>query len=58
VTCEASLRGWWRIVAGLLAPVVPLAYVVGQTIGWFSVWFPELVTSSEITLLNEHGENL
>ena len=56
VTCEASLRGWRRIVAGLLAPSIPLAYALGQIVGWFTVWFPDPVKSSEITLLNERGE--
>ena len=58
VTCEASLRGWRRIGAGLIAPVVPLVYAVGQIIGWFAVWFPGPVASSEITLLNERGEKI
>jgi hypothetical protein len=58
VTCDASLRGWRRIVAGLIAPAIPLTYAVGQLIGWFAVWFPGPVASSEITLLNERGEQI
>jgi hypothetical protein len=57
-TCEASLRGWRRIVAGLIAPAIPLTYAVGQIIGWFAVWFPGPVAPAEITLLNERGEKI
>jgi GT2 family glycosyltransferase len=57
-TCESSLRSWRRIVAGLIAPAIPLTYAVGQIIGWYAVWFPGPVAPSEITLLNERGEKL
>ena len=57
-TCEASLRGWRRIVAGLIAPAIPLTYAIGQVIGWFAVWFPGPVESPEIRLLDEKGEDL
>jgi GT2 family glycosyltransferase len=57
-TCEASLRGWRRIGAGLLAPAIPLIYAIGQVIGWFTVWFPGPVESPEIRLLNENGAAL
>jgi GT2 family glycosyltransferase len=57
-TCEASLRGWRRIGAGLLAPAIPLIYAIGQVIGWFTVWFPVPVESPEIHLLDENGAAL
>lgn len=58
VTCEASLRGWRRLVAGLIAPAIPLIYSVGQIAGWIAVWFPGPVESPEIQLLDERGEAL
>jgi GT2 family glycosyltransferase len=57
-TCEASLRGWRRIVAGLIAPFIPFTYTFGQLVGWIAVWFPTPVESPEIKLLNETGEEL
>ena len=57
-TCETSLRGWRRLVAGLVAPAIPLTYAVGQVIGWFTVWFPVPADSPEVRLLNEKGEDL
>ena len=57
-TCEPSLRGGPRLVAGLIAPAVPLTYTIGQVIGWFTVWFPGPAASSEITLRNERGERI
>jgi hypothetical protein len=57
-TCEASLRGWRRIVAGLIAPAIPLTYALGQIAGWLTVWFPGQVASSDIALLNERGEKI
>jgi hypothetical protein len=57
-TCESSLRGPRRLIAGLIAPMVPLIYAVGQVMGWFAVWFPGPAASAEITLVNERGEKL
>jgi hypothetical protein len=58
VTCEASLRGWRRVVAGLIAPLIPFTYSLGQIIGWIAVWFPTPVESPEIRLFNEKGEEI
>jgi hypothetical protein len=58
VTCAGPLRGWRRIVAGLVAPAIPLTYAVGQIIGWFAVWFPGPVAAPEIRLLDEKGAPL
>jgi GT2 family glycosyltransferase len=57
VTCD-SLRGWQRVVAGLIAPLIPLTYAVGQALGWIALLFPTPASSSEIVLLNERGERL
>lgn len=57
-TTNSLLRGWQRIVAGLIAPLVPLTYAVGQVIGWIALLFPTRASSSEIVLLNERGERI
>jgi hypothetical protein len=57
-TCDSRLRGWQRVVAGLIAPLIPLTYTVGQLIGWVALLFPTPVASSEIVLLNERGERV
>jgi GT2 family glycosyltransferase len=57
-TCHSLLRIWQRIVAGLIAPLIPLTYSVGQVLGWIALLFPTPVSSSEIVLLNERGERV
>jgi len=57
VTCD-SLRGGRRIVAGLIAPLIPLTYAVGQALGWIALLFPTPASSSEIVLFNERGERV
>jgi hypothetical protein len=57
-TCAASLHSWRRLVAGLIAPLIPLTYSLGQLIGWIAVWFPSPVESPEIRLLNEKGDEI
>ena len=58
VTCDRRVRGWRRLVAGLIAPLIPLTYAVGQALGWIALLFPAPVPSSEIVLLNERGERI
>ena len=58
LTCDPHLRGWKQIVAGLIAPLVPLTYVLGQVIGWIALFFPAPDLTSEIVLLNERGERV
>jgi hypothetical protein len=58
LTCDSLLRGWQRIVAGLIAPLIPLTYAVGQALGWIALFFPTPASSSEIVLLNERGERV
>jgi succinoglycan biosynthesis protein ExoA len=55
-TCDSSLHGWRRVVAGLIGPAVPLVYALGQLVGWILVWFPGKVEAQEIKLLDEKGE--
>jgi Glycosyl transferase family 2 len=55
-SCNSLLRVRQRIVAGLIAPLIPLIYAVGQAIGWIALFLPTPATSSEIVLLNERGE--
>jgi GT2 family glycosyltransferase len=57
-TCNSLLRGWQRIVAGLIAPLVPLTFAVGQVVGWIALLFPTPAASSEIVLRNERGERI
>jgi len=59
IACTCHLpRGWQRIVAGLIAPLIPLTYAVGQVIGWIALFFPAPATSPEVVLLNERGERI
>jgi hypothetical protein len=57
-TCNSLLHIWQRIVAGLIAPLIPLTYAVGQVFGWIALFLPAPTSSSEIVLLNERGERL
>jgi hypothetical protein len=57
-SCNSLLRAWQRIVAGLIAPLIPLTYAVGQAIGWFALFLPTPAKTSEIVLLNERGERV
>lgn len=57
-TCDAGLSASQRIVAGLVAPFIPLIYATGQIVGWIALLFPVPATSSEIVLLNERGEKI
>jgi len=57
-SCDTLLHPWQRVVAALIAPLIPLTYAVGQVIGWFTLLQKEPDPSSEITLLNERGERV
>ena len=57
-TCNSLLHVWQRIVAGLIAPLVPLTYAVGQAVGWIALLLPTPDLSSEIVLRNERGERI
>jgi hypothetical protein len=58
LSCDSLLRIWQRVIAGLLAPLVPLTYAVGQVLGWFALLVPSREKLSDIVLLNEKGEPL
>jgi GT2 family glycosyltransferase len=56
LSCDSRLNGWQRLAAGLVAPLIPLVYTVGQTIGWFALLAPTPVKDAPIRVLNERGE--
>ncbi len=58
LTCDRRLKAWQRIVAGLVAPLIPLTYVLGQLIGWPALLFPKPAADLRITVLNERGERV
>ncbi len=58
LSCNSLLRVRQRIVAGLIAPLIPLIYAVGQVIGWTVLFLPTPAASSEIVLLDERGERI
>ena len=55
LTCGSGLNFGQRLVAGLVAPLVPFLYAFGQIVGWFRPW-PG--ASAEITVLDERGHAL
>jgi GT2 family glycosyltransferase len=58
LTCDPKLRAWQRLVAGLIAPLIPLTYAVGQTLGWIALLFPTPETKNEVVLYDELGKRL
>jgi succinoglycan biosynthesis protein ExoA len=54
-SCGPGLSGAQRLIAGLVAPFIPLLYALGQIIGWFRPW-PG--ASAEVNVVDEHGEPL
>jgi hypothetical protein len=58
LTCDARLRWWQRVVAGLAAPLIPITFALGQIAGWVRLLFPAPVRDAAIVVLNEHGERL
>jgi glycosyltransferase involved in cell wall biosynthesis len=58
LTCDRRLRIWQRIVAGLAAPLVPLAYALGQLVGYPALLVPKPKADVMITLLNERGQTI
>lgn len=57
-TCDARLRWWQRLVAGLAAPLVPIVFTTGQIIGWIRLLFPPSAVDTPIVILNERGERI
>jgi GT2 family glycosyltransferase len=58
VSCGSGLNLWQRLIAGLIGPLVPLLYALGQALGWFALFVPAPNANSEIVLLNARGERL
>jgi hypothetical protein len=56
VSCDSQLNGWQRLVAGLLAQLIPLVYALGQVIGWFALLASAPTATSAIIVRNEQGE--
>ncbi len=54
-TCDPTLKMWQRFVAGLIAPLVPLTYIAGQTMGWIALLIPERPQASEVIVYDERG---
>ena len=50
-----GLSGSQRLLAGLVAPFVPLLYALGQIVGWFRSW-PG--ANPDVKIVNERGEPL
>jgi succinoglycan biosynthesis protein ExoA len=57
ITCSGLSLGQ-RIVAGLIAPLIPLTYAVGQIVGWIALALPRRAASTGVALLNEKGEKV
>jgi hypothetical protein len=55
LTCDPRLRPWQRLVAGLAAPLIPLAYILGQILGWPALLLAQPDPDVRITLLDENG---
>lgn len=58
LSCQSLLQIWKRVVAGLIAPLVPLTYALGQIIGWFALLCHAPSQVPEIVLRNENGEQI
>ena len=58
VTCDHGLSAWQRMVAGLVAPLLPLTYAVGQVLGWFALLIPAPLSTPEIVVVNEQGKSV
>jgi GT2 family glycosyltransferase len=58
LTCDSGLSGAQRIVAGLIAPLIPLTYAVGQVAGWIAMLRPGRESPAAIVVRNERGEQL
>jgi len=58
LTCDARLRWWQRLVAGLAAPLLPITFALGQIAGWVLLLFPASARDAAIVVLNERGERI
>ncbi len=57
-TCDSKLAWWQRLMAGLLAPLIPLTYTIGQIVGWFALLLPAPATRTDIVIRDERGNEV
>lgn len=57
-TSNSLLHLWQRLVAGLIAPLIPLTYTVGQIVGWIALLRPTREPTAEIALVDEAGQRV
>lgn len=55
---DSPLLPGHRLIAGLIAPLVPLSYAFGQVIGWFLAFFRARKSGQAIKLYDESGRSL
>jgi GT2 family glycosyltransferase len=58
LTCDHRLKGWQRVVAGLVAPLIPMTYALGQLIGWPALLLSRPDSDFQVTVLTESGQRL
>jgi len=58
LTCDRRLKIGQKIVSGLVAPLIPLTYTLGQLLGWPALLIPRQKSTRQIRILNERGEQL
>jgi glycosyltransferase involved in cell wall biosynthesis len=58
LTSDPQLSGGQRVIAGLVAPLIPLTYTIGQIAGWAALLLPHPPARAEVVLFDEHGERL
>jgi hypothetical protein len=58
VSCGGLPSVGQRVMAGLVAPLIPLTYAVGQLMGWPALFLPAPAASVEIVIRNERGERV
>jgi GT2 family glycosyltransferase len=57
-TCDGGLKPWQRIIAGLVAPLIPFTYALGQLIGWPALLISPPESAYAVTVLDENGRPL
>jgi hypothetical protein len=57
-TCSQKLGWFKRVAAGLVAPLVPISYALGQVLGFLTLLFPWKAGSLPIVLYDERGRRL
>jgi hypothetical protein len=57
-TCGGDLKLWQRMVAGLVAPLIPFTYALGQLLGWPALLFSPPESAFAVRVLDESGKPL